>query len=66
MDFLPDYSVCYGRSRRVPGATCIEGLCTLHPALPPRSLIIPVFQLTGMHRDLDYSLLLERMRCTSV
>lgn len=40
-----------------PGATCSEGIRTLHSAFPARHATNPVVQLTGIHSDLDYSLL---------
>lgn len=40
-----------------PGATCSEGIRTLHSAFPAWHATNPVVQLTGIHGDLDYSLL---------
>lgn len=48
------------------GATCVEGICTLHSAFPARHATNPVVQLTGIQSDLDYSLLPKRNQGTSV
>lgn len=47
-----------------PGATCSEGIRTLHSAFPARHATNPVVQLTGIHGDLDYSLLPKRNQGT--
>lgn len=46
------------------GATCSEGIRTLHSAFTARHATNPVVQLTGMHGDLDYSLLPKRNQGT--
>lgn len=45
-------------------ATCSEGIRTLHSAFPAGYAMNPVVQLTGMHGDLDYSLLPKRNQGT--
>lgn len=45
-------------------ATCSEGIRTLHSVFPAGHAMNPVVQLTGMHGDLDYSLLPKRNQGT--